>query len=116
MRWIRHLSKGALWLPSVLAIAGAVVVIFGWNGVTRDLYTRTMAVEAEKELAVRLCVANFRASPNAEAQLAALTTVAAWARPRLIENGGWDRPPDSKTPIPGVAERCASQLITGDPK
>ena len=113
----RLIARASRYRPGIwclwvfVLVATPAGVFLGWNAMTRGVAMRTVQMEAEKELAVRLCIANFRASANAEDQLADLRNVAEWARPRLIAKGGWDRLPTLGLPLSGVAELCAARLI-----
>jgi hypothetical protein len=100
-------------------IAGAVAVpvlgfsAFGWK---LDTKVQTMAQEATtaamKEAFVPVCMAQFRADPEASAHLASLKQEQnSHMRTLYIREGGWATPSGHSEPVTGVAKACANALI-----
>jgi hypothetical protein len=101
------------------AVVGAIAIAilgfqaFGWK---LDSQAQTMAQEATdaamKEALVPVCVAQFRADPEASSHLATLKTMD-YSSPRsdYMHRGGWATLPGHKEPTAGIANACANALI-----
>lgn len=100
------------------AAAGAIVLAivgFNWGGwVTGGTAERLAAGRADEALVSALtpiCVAQFHASANAPADLAALKDIKVWEQSGYVEKSGWATMPGSTAePNREVASACAREL------
>jgi len=97
---------GVLFCGAVIAM----IIGFAWGGWTTSGTTQTMAKEAVLASQSAICVAQFMKQPNPEEKLKALSEVASWQRPEVIEKGGWDKMPGQEKAGSAVARACADGL------
>ena len=93
----------------------AMIVGFNWGGWTLGS-TAMQNADKQTDAAVVLalapiCVDKFQASPDQEANLAALNGQASYKRTGFIEDGGWAILPGSDKAGSGVAKACAKLLM-----
>jgi alpha/beta superfamily hydrolase len=101
------------------AAAGAAALAFvGFNfgGWVTDSASEKIAVgratAATLSALTPVCVAQFKTSTNATANLAALKKTDAWQRGEYVSKGGWATLPGSTAePNSAVASACAEALI-----
>ncbi len=111
---IPHQTKPALWG----AVGGAVVTLivgFTWGGwVTAGTANGLAAKAAETAVVTALapiCVENFKQSPEAPANFAALKAVQSYQQAGFIEKGGWATMDGAERPYSGTAKACAEMLV-----
>jgi hypothetical protein len=75
---------------------------------------RDAANEAEIAAVLPYCIANFRASPNLEKNLAALQKTSSWMRDQFIGEGKWANTPDGEGVSSSVLSACAEKLVADD--
>jgi hypothetical protein len=97
---------GAILCPIVLFSAGHVTTV---NNAER--MARESANEAEALAILPYCLASFRDSADAGANLAALQKANHWERAEFIMEGGWSTAPDGSTTGSQVANACANKLL-----
>ncbi len=101
---------------------GAVVgaFLFAWMGVDLLGWKTDSAANAlakkQSETAViaslaSICGAQFKASPNFSAHLAALQKTDRWSRGDVVAKAGFATMSGSKEPVQGVAQACADLLV-----
>ena len=103
-----------LWGAGAGAISLAIVG-FGWGGwVTGGTADRLAGGRADQAIVAALapiCVAQFQASANAPASLAALKATQSWEQGSYVGKGGWATMPGSTAePNRQVATACAEAL------
>jgi hypothetical protein len=100
------------------AVAATLIAGFGFAGWVSAGRAKSMATEAadnaRRELAVAVCVDEFRHVRDASARLAKLKSTEFYQRSDLIATGGFATMPDRKEADDAVASRCAAALI-GEP-
>jgi len=99
-------------------ISGAIAATaigFIWGGWVTGGTSEARAVDRAASAVVAVlaptCVDNFRRSPEATANLDALTKTSSWDRDTFIEKGGWATMSGSDEPNQAVARACANILI-----
>lgn len=100
------------------AAAGALtlaIVGFSWGGWvtggTAERVAGTRADEATVSALTPICVAQFKASGDAQNRLAALKATNKWEQGNYVEKGGWATMPGSTAePNRAVAAACAEAL------
>jgi hypothetical protein len=108
-------TKPALWGVAGGAIALAIAG-FTWGGwVTGGKAEAEATQRANAAVVVALapvCVEKFNHTPDAAANLAALTKADSWSRGDFVEKGGWATLPGSNPPtqVTAVAQACALLL------
>ncbi len=111
-------TKPALFGAAAGALALAIVG-FSWGGwVTGGSAELSAKQRAEQAVVAALtpgCVAQFRAAPDAEVQLAALKKANTWEQGAFIEKGGWANMPGSAKANSGLARSCADVLGKAGP-
>ena len=110
------------WSPPQMiwsAIAGIVVwsaVGFSWFGHGFDWTTQVgaerMSNNAVVEQLASICVAQANSSPNAAEAIKKLAAVQDWKRREFIETANWATMPGSTSAQSGVADLCATKLLS----
>jgi hypothetical protein len=100
------LIAGAILSPIALFSSGHIT-----TSANADRLVRESANEAEALAILPYCVANFRDSANAKANIAALEKANHWERGQFILEGGWAKAPDGKSRGSLVADACADELL-----
>jgi len=99
----------------VVGAIGLLIVIFwaGWvvTSGTAEAEGRKMAKEAVLENLVPICVEQYLQDPNKVERLAKLEEKGYWQRDDYVEEMGWATMPGSKSPVRGIADNCAKQII-----
>ena len=103
------------WGAAAGAIAAAVIG-FTWGGwVGGGSAERLAAARGETATLAALtpiCVAQFKASPKAQASLATLKETKTWEQADFVRNGGWATMPGGVgDPSREVANACAEALL-----
>ena len=101
------------------AATGAALLAFvgfnmgGWvTGDTSAKIAVDRATAATVSALTPVCVAQFKTSANATANLAALKKTDTWQRGEYVSKGGWATLPGSTTePNSAVASACAEALM-----
>lgn len=108
-------AKPAFWGAVAGAIA-ALVVGFNWGGWVTGGTAEADAAKRSKAAVVAalapICVAKFKAAPDAAANSVALKKVETWSQSEFVEKGGWASTPGG-TPeqVTAVARACAELLV-----
>jgi len=94
---------------------GLLIVIF-WTGwvVTRGTSEdegKKMAKEAVLENLVPICVEQYLQDPNKVEKFKELKEKAYYLRDDYVKEQGWAKIPGSKSPLRGLADECAKQII-----
>lgn len=114
-------SKTLLVWSCIGSVAAALVVGFVWGGWVTGGTARSMAETAGEEgrydLASVICVENFLAAPDAQAQLTELKDISSAYRQRqFIEEGGWAVMPNREDAARQTANLCAKLLAALEPE
>ena len=115
-RWAAYRpTKGLLFWAAATAPAAAIVVGFAWGGWvtggTAKRMAETAAAGAHDTLVAAVCVDQFQAGGDAQAQLAALKLLQGYSRSSFIEKGGWAVMPDKSSASRAATSLCADQLV-----
>ena len=105
--------------PLVQGIAiGAIVllIVIFWTGwvVTSnkaEVQGKDMAKAAVIEALVPICVEQFAQDPNKAERLEALKEKSSYQRDNYVEEIGWATMAGAESPVRGVADACAIQII-----
>jgi hypothetical protein len=113
-------SKTLLVWSCVGSVAAALVVGFVWGGWVTGGTARSMAEAAGEEgrhdLASVICVENFLAAPDAQAQLTTFKDIgSAYRQRQFIEEGGWAVMPNREAAARQSADLCAKLLAALEP-
>ena len=116
-RWSDYRPTKGIWFWSCVAsIVATIVVGFAWGGWTTNYAaaqeSAAAADQAKAQLAAAYCVTAFESAPNAATELAALKKAESWNRSGIIDSGGWDKLPGEKQAVSGVADLCATKLLS----
>jgi hypothetical protein len=108
-------AKPAFW-GFVAGACALAVVGFNWGGWVTGGTAEANASQRSKSAVVTalapMCVAKFKASPEATANQAALKKAEAWSQTEFVEKGGWATlPGESPEQVTAVARACVELLI-----
>ena len=108
-------TKGlVIWAAAAGAVA-TIVVGFAWGGWVTGGTAKRMAEAAaaawRDTLVAAVCVDQFQAGGDAQAQLAALKLLQGYSRSSFIEKGGWATMPDKAKPTSAATRLCGDQLV-----
>ena len=70
-----------------------------------------MAKEAVQENLVPICVEQYLQDPNKVERFAELKEKSSYQRDDYVEEIGWATMPGSESPVRGIADKCAKQII-----
>ena len=94
---------------------GLLIVIFwsGWvvTSSTAEEEGKKMAKEAVLENLVPICVAQYLQDPNKVEKFKELKEKAYYLRDDYVKEQDWAKMPGSKSPLRGLADKCAKQII-----
>ena len=97
---------GAITLLIIIFWAGWVVTIS-----TAEDRGKKLAKEAVLEQLVPICVEQYLQDPNKVEKLEELKDVAYYLKDDYVKENGWATMPGAKSPVRGVADKCAKQII-----
>ena len=114
-------SKAMLVWACAGSVAATLVVGFVWGGWVTGGTARSMAESAgdqgRHDLASVICVENFLAAPDAQAQLVTFKDISSGFRQRqFIEEGGWAVMPNREDAARQAADLCAKLLAVLEPE
>ena len=94
----------------------ALLIVIFWTGwvVTSskaESQGEQMATEAVVEALAPICVEQFVQDPNKAERLEALKEKSSYQRDDYVEEIGWATMPAAESPVRGVADACAIQII-----
>ena len=94
----------------------ALLIVIFWTGwvVTSnkaESQGEQMAAEAVVAALAPICVEQFAQDPNKAERLKALKEKSAYQRDTYVEEIGWATMPAAESPVRGVADACAIQII-----
>ncbi len=99
-------------------VAGAIVlliVVFATGWVTTSSTAKQMAEEksdkAVTDKLASICVFQFKQDPQKSEKMKELEEVSSWKQDDFVEEQGWATMPGSDSPVSGVAEKCAEQIL-----
>ena len=99
----------------VIGAIGLLIVIFwtGWvvTSSTAEYEGKKMAKEAVLENLVPICVEQYLQDPNKIEKFAKMKDKAYYLRDDYVKESGWATMPGSESPIRGIADKCAKQII-----
>ena len=115
-RWAAYRpTKGLLFWAAAAGAVATIVVGFAWGGSVTGGSAKRMAEAAaagsRDTLVAAVCVDQFQAGGDAEAQLAALKLLQIYSRGLFIEKGGWAVMPDKSSASRAATSLCANQLV-----
>jgi len=100
------------------AVIGAIVVVIvmfwtGWvvTSSTAEAEGKQMAKEAVLENLVPICVEQYLQDPNKVERFGELKEKSSYQRDDYVEENGWATMPGSESPVRGLADKCAKQII-----
>ena len=104
----------ALWGAAAGAL-GTIIVGFtlgGWvTGSKAEVVAKDRASDAVIAALAPICFNNYRNSPDAKRQLAALKVLDAWKHAGFVEERGWSKMPGAETTNSPMAAECAKQIL-----
>ena len=106
--------KPFIWGIVVGAIVLLIVIFWaGWVVTSGSAQRKAeeMAEEAVIDHLAPICVEQFLQDPNREEQLKELKEKSSWERDSYVEKSGWATMPGAESPVRGVADECARQLM-----
>ena len=94
----------------------ALLIVIFWTGwvVTSskaELQGEDMAKAAVKETLAPICVEQYLQDPNKAERLKVLKEKSSYQRDDYVEENGWATMPGAESPVRGVADACAIQII-----
>ena len=94
---------------------GLLIVVFwtGWvvTNSTAEVQGKKLAKEAVLEQLVPICVEQYLQDSNKVERFAELKEKAYYQRDDYVKEIGWATMPGAKSPVRGVADKCAKQII-----
>lgn len=114
-RWQDYRPTKRVWAWSCIAcIVLTMVVGFSWGGWVTGGTAENMVSQAKRQarenLVATLCVSNFVASADADANFTALKEASSYERDDLIEEGGWAVIDGLKEQVAGAIDLCADRI------
>ena len=103
-----------LWGVVIGAIALLIVIFWtGWvvTSSTAEAEGKQMAKEAVLENLVPICVEQYLQDSNKVERLGELKERSSYQRDDYVEEIGWATMPGSESPVRGLADKCAKQII-----
>ena len=103
-----------LWGVVIGAIALLIVIFWtGWvvTSSTSEDQGKQMAKEAVLENLVPICVEQYLQDPNKVVKFEELKGTSNYQRDDYVEEMGWATMPGSESPVRGIADKCAKQII-----
>ena len=103
-----------IWGIVIGAIALLIVIFWtGWvvTSSTAEDKGKQMAKEAVLENLVPICVEQYLQDPNKVERFAELKEKSSYQRDDYVEESGWANMPGAESPVRGVADACAIQII-----
>ena len=94
----------------------ALLIIVFWTGwvvksSSAELQGKDMAKAAVIEALTPICVEQYLQDPNKVERLEELKTKRSYLRGDYVEEIGWATMPGAESPVRGVADACAIQII-----
>ena len=94
---------------------GLLIVVFwtGWvvTNSTAEAQGKKLAKEAVLEQLVPICVEQYLQDSNKVERFAELKEKAYYQKDDYVKEIGWATMPGAKSPVRGVADKCAKQII-----
>ena len=103
-----------IWGVVIGAIALLIVIFWtGWvvTSSTSEDKGKQMAKDAVLENLVPICVEQYLQDPNKAALLEELKEKSSYQRDDYVAEKGWATMPGSESPVRGIADKCAKQII-----
>ena len=110
----KEVVKPLIWGIAIGAIALLIVIFWtGWvvTSSKAESQGEQMAAEAVIEALAPICVEQFAQDPNKAERLEALKEKSSYQRDDYVEEIGWATMPAAESPVRGVADACAIQII-----
>ena len=112
---IKEMIKPPFIWGIVIGAVALLIVIFwtGWvvTSSTAEAEGKQMAKEALLENLVPICVEQYLQDPNKVEKFAKLNETISYQRDDYVEEMGWATMPGSESPVRGIADKCAKQII-----
>ena len=103
----KEMIKPLVWGIVIGAIA-LLIVIFWTGWVVTNSTAKKMANETVLENLVPICVEQYLQDPN---KVGELKEKSSYQRDDYVEESGWATMPGSESPVRGIADKCAKQII-----
>ena len=103
-----------IWGIVIGAIALLIVIFWtGWvvTSSTAEAEGKQMAKEAVLENLVPICVELYLQDPYKVVRFGVLKETSSYQRDDYVEEMGWATMPGSESPVRGIADNCAKQII-----
>jgi len=103
-------------VQGVVIGAIVVVIVMFWTGwvVTSGAAAASsekIAKEAVVENLAPICVEQYLQDPNKVERFGELKEKSSYQRDEYVEERGWATMPGSESPVRGIADKCAKQII-----
>ena len=112
---IKEMIKPPFIWGIVIGALTLLIVIFwtGWvvTSSTAEDKGKQMAKEAVLGNLVPICVEQYLQDPNKVERFAELKEKSSYQRRSYVEEMGWATMPGSESPVRGLADKCAKQII-----
>ena len=95
----------------VVGAIGLLIVIFWAGWVVTNSTAKQMANETVLENLAPICVEQYLQDPNKVELLEILKEKSSYLRDDYVEENGWATMPGSESPVRGLADKCAKQII-----
>ena len=99
----------------IIGAIGLLIVVFwtGWvvTNSTAEAQGKQIAKEAVLDNLVPICVEQYLQDPNKVEKFAELEDKAYYLKDDYVKGSGWATMPGAKSPVRGVADKCAKQII-----
>ena len=103
-----------IWGVVIGAIALLIVIFWtGWvmTSSSATEQSEKMVKEAVLENLAPICVEQYLQDPNKVERFAELKETSSYQRDDYVEEMGWATMPGSESPVRGIADKCAKQII-----
>ena len=108
---IKEMIKPPFIWGIVIGAIALLIVIFWAGWVVTNSTAKEMANETVLENLVPICVEQYLQDPNKVERFAELKEKSSYQRRSYVEEMGWATMPGSESPVRGLADKCAKQII-----
>ena len=110
-KMIKEMIKPPFLWGIVIGAIALLIVIFWTGWVVTNSTAKEMANETVLENLVPICVEQYIQDPNKVERFGELKEKSSYQRDDYVKESGWATMPGSESPVRGLADKCAKQII-----
>ena len=108
---IKEMIKPPFLWGIVIGAIALLIVIFWTGWVVTNSTAKQMANKTVLENLAPICVEQYLQDPNKVELLEILKEKSSYQRDDYVAENGWATMPGSESPVRGLADKCAKQII-----